>query len=158
MFPNVIKVNQSLTLSCSADVGAPNGSINIWKLSRNSNVTELIFTSNTSEYNAENCTKFVNVTFNYTVAREEDVALFRCSSQNVLNKGAGPSLDLQISEKCKTLVLMSSNINYSHNQHGKNIHVWVWSAINVTGMRIRRKNLPYCRFSEGGLQMGRKIL
>nr|XP_022289185.1 uncharacterized protein LOC111101141 isoform X2 [Crassostrea virginica] len=99
VFPNVIKENQSLTLSCSADVGAPNGSIKIWKLARNSNVTELIFTSNTSDYNAENCTKFVNVTFNYTVSRDENVTLFRCSSQNILNKGVGPSLDLQISEK-----------------------------------------------------------
>nr|XP_022289189.1 uncharacterized protein LOC111101143 isoform X1 [Crassostrea virginica] len=107
MFPNVIKENQSFTLSCSADVGAPKGNIKIWKLARNSDVTELIFTSNTSEYNTENCT-FVNVTFNYTVARDENVALFRCSSQNVLNKGAGPSLNLQISEKCKTVVLMSS--------------------------------------------------
>ncbi|XP_078332999.1 uncharacterized protein LOC111101138 isoform X3 [Crassostrea virginica] len=98
VFPNVIKVNQSLTLSCSADVGAPNGSIKIWKLARNSNVTDLIFTSNTSENNTENCT-FVHVTFNYIVARDENVTLFRCSSQNVLNKGAGPSLDLQISEK-----------------------------------------------------------
>nr|XP_022321488.1 uncharacterized protein LOC111123461 [Crassostrea virginica] len=98
VFPKVIKVNQSLTLSCSADVGAPNGSIKIWKLARNSNVTELIFTSNTSENNTENCT-FVYVTFNYIVARDENVTLFRCSSQNVLNKGAGPSLDLQISEK-----------------------------------------------------------
>nr|XP_022289182.1 uncharacterized protein LOC111101138 isoform X4 [Crassostrea virginica] len=97
VFPNVIKVNQSLTLSCSADVGAPNGSIKIWKLSRDSNVTELIFTSNTSVNNTRNCT-FV-VTFNYIVARDENVTLFRCSSQNVLNKGAGPSLDLQISEK-----------------------------------------------------------
>ena len=124
VFPNVIKENQSLTLSCSADVGAPNGNIKIWKLANNSNVTELIFTSNTSEYNAENCTKFVNVTFNYTVAREEDVALFRCSSQNVLNKGAGPSLDLQTSEKCKTLVLMSSNINYSHNINMERIFMY----------------------------------
>ena len=123
VFPNVIKVNQSLTLSCSADVGAPNGSIKIWKLARNSNVTELIFTSNTSENNTENCT-FVNVTFNYIVARDENVTLFRCSSQNVLNKGAGPSLDLQISEKCKTLVLMSSNINYSHNINMERIFMY----------------------------------
>ena len=91
VFPNLIMENQSLTLSCSADVGAPNGSIKIWKLARNFNVTELIFTSNTSENNTENC-KFVNVTFNYTVSRDENVTLFRCSSQNVLNKGAGPSL------------------------------------------------------------------
>ena len=124
VFPNVIKENQSLTLSCSADVGAPNGSIKIWKLARNSNVTELIFTSNTSDYNAENCTKFVNVTFNYTVSRDENVTLFRCSSQNILNKGVGPSLDLQISEKCKTLVLMSSNINYSHNINMERIFMY----------------------------------
>ena len=106
VFPNVIRVNQSLTLSCNADVGAPNGNIKIWKLARNSNETELIFTSNTSEYNTKNCT-FVNVTFNYTVARKENVALFRCSSQNILNKGAGPSLQSKISVKCKFKIVFS---------------------------------------------------
>ena len=105
VFPNVIKVNQSLTLSCSADVRAPNGSIKIWKLTRNSNVTELIFTSNTSDYNVENCTKFVNVTFNYTVSRDENGATFRCSSQNILNKGVGPSLGSKISVKCKLKIV-----------------------------------------------------
>ena len=107
MFPNVIKVNQSLTLSCSADVGAPNGNIKIWKFTRNSNVTELIFTSNTSDYNAENCTKFVNVTFNYIVSRDENMAIFRCSSQHILNKGTGPSLESKITVKCKFKIVLS---------------------------------------------------
>ena len=107
VFPNVIKVNHSLTLSCSANVGAPDGNIKIWKLARNSNETELIFTSNSSDYNAENCTKFANVTFNYTVSRDENGAIFRCSSQNILNKGVGPSLESKISVKCKFKIVLS---------------------------------------------------
>ena len=107
VFPNISKENQSITLSCSADVGAPNGNIKIWKLAKNSNVTELIVTSNTSDYNAENCTKFVNVTFSYTVSRDENGATFLCSSQNILNKGVGPSLESKISVKCKFKIVLS---------------------------------------------------
>ncbi|XP_078333007.1 uncharacterized protein LOC111099046 isoform X2 [Crassostrea virginica] len=139
VFPNVIKENQSLTLSCSADVGAPNGSIKIWKLARNSNVTELIFTSNTSENNTENC-KFVNVTFNYTVSRDENVTLFRCSSQNIFNKGVGPSLDLQTSEKygpdkTSTTIFSCDRCGRFENCHKRNGEAYCvtnpWMAVAV---------------------------
>nr|XP_022286209.1 uncharacterized protein LOC111099046 isoform X2 [Crassostrea virginica] len=139
VFPNLIKENQSLTLSCSADVGAPNGSIKIWKLARNSNVTELIFTSNTSENNTENC-KFVNVTFNYTVSRDENVTLFRCSSQNILNKGVGPSLDLQTSEKygpdeTSTTIFSCDRCGRFENCHKRNGEAYCvtnpWMAVAV---------------------------
>ena len=91
-------------MSCSANVGAPKGNIQIWKVARNSNKNVLIFTENTSDFKTENCSEFINATFTYTVSRDDNGALFLCSSQNVLNNEAGgPSLESQIyvSVKCK---------------------------------------------------------
>ena len=103
IFPNELQENQTLTLSCSAYVGAPKGNIQIWKLARKSNTKVLIFTANTSDFKTENCSEFINATFSYTVSRDDNGAIFQCSSQNVLNKEAGPSLKspIRVSVKCK---------------------------------------------------------
>ena len=103
IFPYELQENQTLTLSCSAYVGAPKGNIKIWKLPMNSTTNVLIFTANTSDFKTENCSEFINTTFTYTVSREDNEALFQCSSQNVLNKEAGPSLEskIHVSVKCK---------------------------------------------------------
>ena len=103
IFPYELQENQTLTLSCSAYVGAPKGNIQIWKLARKSNTKVLIFTANTSDFKTENCSEFINATFTYTVSRDDNGTLFLCSSQNVLNKEAGPSLESQthVSVICK---------------------------------------------------------
>nr|XP_022319723.1 uncharacterized protein LOC111122317 isoform X2 [Crassostrea virginica] len=93
IFPYELQENQTLTLSCSAYVGAPEGNIQIWKRARKSNTKVLIFTANTSDFKTENCPEFINATFTYTVSRDDNGTLFLCSSQNVLNKEAGPSLE-----------------------------------------------------------------
>ena len=91
--PNKIEEHQSLSLSCGANVGAPKGSIKIWKLTKNSKSATLLFTSNASDYKTNDCTKFINATFTYTVSRDDNGALFKCSSQSVLNTVAGPILE-----------------------------------------------------------------
>nr|XP_022289537.1 nectin-1-like isoform X1 [Crassostrea virginica] len=96
VFPYELQENQTLTLSCSAYVGAPNGNIKIWKIARNSTTNVLIFTANTSDFKTENCSEFINATFTYTVSRDDNGAMFLCSSQNVLNEDEGPSLESQI--------------------------------------------------------------
>ena len=107
IFPYELQENQTLTLSCSAYVGAPEGNIQIWKLARKSNTKVLIFTANTSDFKTENCPEFINATFTYTVSRDDNGTLFLCSSQNVLNKEAGPSLESpnRVFVKCKLKML-----------------------------------------------------
>ena len=113
IFPYELQENQTLTLSCSAYVGAPNGNVKIWKLARNSTTNVLIFTANTSDFKTENCSEFINATFTYTVSRDDNGALFQCSSQNVLNEEAGPSLESQIhvSVKCKLKICCMLPLN-----------------------------------------------
>lgn len=62
----------------------------MWKI-HNTNTYELIYTSNTTNNRTENCTGLINVTTTYTVTREDNGAVFRCSSQNNLTKDPGPS-------------------------------------------------------------------
>ena len=100
VYPNELEEHRSLILSCGADVGAPKGSIKIWKLKSDSNSAIMLFKSNKSGYKTEDCREFINTT--YTVSRDDNGALFQCSSQNVLNKEAGPMLESRrISVRCK---------------------------------------------------------
>lgn len=89
-FPNEMEENQSITFTCSANVGSPRGYIQIWKYS-DTHLIQLIYTSNSTNSKTDNCTEFINVTTTYTVTRENNGAIFRCSSQNNLTGGPGPS-------------------------------------------------------------------
>lgn len=101
-FPDELEENQSVSLVCSADVGSPWGNIKIWKISQYSDTTELIYTSNSTNNKTNNCTEFLNVTTTYTVTKYDNGAIFRCSSQNNLTRGLGPSKDSQsISVLCR---------------------------------------------------------
>ena len=100
--PYKIEEHELLILSCGAYVGAPKGSIKIWKLTKNLKSATLLFTSNASGYKTHDCTEFINVTFTYNVSRYDNGARFKCSSQNVLNEKAGPTLESRrISVSCK---------------------------------------------------------
>lgn len=97
-FPNEMEENQSITLTCSANVGSPRGYIQIWKYS---DTHQLIYTSNSTNSKTNNCTKFINVTTTYTVSKDDNGAIFRCSSQNNLTRGPGPSkISSRISVTC----------------------------------------------------------
>lgn len=64
---------------------------------------ELIYISNSTE--TENCTENVNVTSIFPVTRDDNWAIFRCSSQNNFTRERGPSRD---SSKI-TVICMYSN-------------------------------------------------
>nr|XP_034316384.1 uncharacterized protein LOC117685911 [Crassostrea gigas]XP_034316385.1 uncharacterized protein LOC117685911 [Crassostrea gigas] len=101
LFPNKLDENQSITILCSANVGNPLGNIKIWKISQYNDAPVLIQESKATTNKAENCTEFINVNFTYTVTRDDNEALFRCSSQNNFTQGPGPSMDsLKISVIC----------------------------------------------------------
>lgn len=86
--PEELEETQSISLTCNADVGRPRGNIQISK-SFQTNSSELIYTSNYTNIKSEDCMEYVNVTF--TVTREDNGAVFRCSSQNNFTKNPGPS-------------------------------------------------------------------
>eukprot|EP00105_Crassostrea_gigas_P026120 XP_011446928.1 PREDICTED: nectin-1-like isoform X4 [Crassostrea gigas] len=91
VFPEKLDENQSLSLTCSADVGSPQGYIQILKFFENSDRLDLIYKSNSTINKTENCTEYINVTATYTVTREDNGAVFRCSSRNGLTQGPGPT-------------------------------------------------------------------
>lgn len=93
MFPNVLEENQSISIHCIADVGSPQGYIQIWKKSKTSITEEVIYKSTTSNGKTENCTELINVTTTYILTREDNGAFFRCSSKNNLTKDPVPSSD-----------------------------------------------------------------
>lgn len=91
MSSNELEENQSISLTCHADVGSPQGYVQILKIPQYSNTPEVIYTSNTTNIRTENCTEYINVTTTYTVTREDNGAVFLCSSQNGLTQGVGPN-------------------------------------------------------------------
>lgn len=93
VLPDRLEENQSISLICSADVGSPRGNITIWKISDNSDTPEFIYVSNYTNNKTDSCTEIINFTF--SVSREDNDASFRCSSQNNMTKGPGPSKDSQ---------------------------------------------------------------
>lgn len=99
-YPNDLKENENISLTCRADVGSPRGYINIWKFLKNSLDPVLIYTSNSINNKTENCTEYINITTTHTVIRDDNGASFRCSSQNNVTQGPGPS---KISQKISVL-------------------------------------------------------
>lgn len=94
VFPNELQENETISLNCSADVGTPRGNIQIWILSKNSDIPpELIYTFNSTSYKTNNCTEIINMTTTYTVTRKDNGARFRCTSQNNLTLRPGPIKD-----------------------------------------------------------------
>lgn len=93
MFPSEVEENQSITIHCIADVGSPNGCIQIWKNTDNPSSSEVIYKSNSTHSKTENCTELINVTTTYTITRKDNGAFFRCSSKNNITKDPIPSRD-----------------------------------------------------------------
>lgn len=104
--PNELDENQSISIFCSANVGSPLGNIKIWKISQYNNTPVLIHESKATTNKTENCTEFIGGHFTYTVTRDDNGAVFRCSSQNNFTQGAGPYRDsIKISVICLYIFL-----------------------------------------------------
>lgn len=112
LFPNELEENHSIRLICKADVGSPHGTIKIWKLFKN-NTSELVYVSNTTTNKTENCTEIIHVNATYTVTRDDNGAVFRCSSQNNFTQGQGP-----YRESSKITVICIFTIFHKYTFHG----------------------------------------
>lgn len=109
MFPYESEENHSITLTCNADVGSPQGTIMIWKMFQNKDISELLYVSNTTTNKTESCTEFVSINITYTVTRDDNGAVFRCSSQNNFTQRPGPHRD-----SSKILVICIFTISHDY--------------------------------------------
>ncbi|XP_062577960.1 uncharacterized protein LOC134239845 isoform X3 [Saccostrea cucullata] len=92
LYPNdTLRENDELKLSCSANVGNPEGYIAIWKRDVLENIKVLLNKSNPVEEKNENCSTFSHLTVNYTVSKKDNGGKFSCSSQNRQSQVQGPS-------------------------------------------------------------------
>lgn len=82
-------------LTCVGDVGNPQGSLKIWKLFKKSNTTQLFINESEVKSDTENCTHIVNLTTIYNPKKEDNGAVFRCSSQNQYTKEPAPAIDTE---------------------------------------------------------------
>lgn len=105
--PSDLEEKQSISLTCNAEVGRPRGNVQIWQIFQIIKPSELIYTSNSTE--TENCTEYVNVTLIFPVTRNDNGAIFQCSSQNKYTKEPGLRKD---SSKI-TVTCMYTNISYT---------------------------------------------
>lgn len=93
--PNIsLEEHGMVKLSCVGNVGNPQGSLKIWKIYKTSNTKHLL--KNESEVYAviENCSHIVNLTTTYNLTKEDNGAVFRCSSQNHYTSEPAPATDI----------------------------------------------------------------
>lgn len=81
-------------LSCVGDVGNPQGSLKIWKIYKTLNTKHLLKNESEVYADVENCTHIVNLTTTYTLTKEDNGAVFRCSSQNQYTTEPVPATDI----------------------------------------------------------------
>lgn len=93
MFPDEVEENKSITIYCIADVGSPQGYIQIWKKTKKSITAEVIYKSTPTNSKTENCTELINVTITHILTREDNGAFFQCSSKNNFTKDPIPIID-----------------------------------------------------------------
>lgn len=81
-------------LSCVGNVGNPQRSLKIWKIYKTSNTKHLLKNESEVYADIENCTHIVNLTTTYNLTKEDNGALFRCSSQNQYTIEPVPATDI----------------------------------------------------------------
>nr|XP_034314842.1 cell adhesion molecule 3 isoform X2 [Crassostrea gigas] len=72
--------HEQLTLSCSANVGTPEGLLALWTKKESSSTWEHI--KNINDIQTNTCVYIANLTKTYNLTRKDNGTMFRCSSQN----------------------------------------------------------------------------
>eukprot|EP00105_Crassostrea_gigas_P026094 XP_011446899.1 PREDICTED: leucine-rich repeats and immunoglobulin-like domains protein 1 isoform X3 [Crassostrea gigas] len=93
--PNIsLEEHGMVKLSCVGDVGNPQGSLKIWKIYKTTNTKHLIKNESEDYADVEKCTHIVNLTTTYNLTKEDNGAVFRCSSQNQYTTEPVPATDI----------------------------------------------------------------
>lgn len=94
--------HDAVNLTCSANVGNPQGLLEIWRQTKTSQVYELFGNTSVVYRNIENCTSIANLTVTYNLTRQDNGAMFRCSSRNKYTNNQIPAIDIgPVSVLCK---------------------------------------------------------
>lgn len=95
--------HEQLTLSCSANVGSPEGSLALWTKKETSSTWEHI---NINDFQTNTCVYIANLTKTYNFTRKDNGTMFRCSSQNKYMKDPDLTTDIgPIKVLCKSCFL-----------------------------------------------------
>lgn len=136
--PKDLEENHSISLMCSADVGGPRGNISIWRIPQNSDTSKLIYTSNFTNTTTENCTDIINVTTTFTVTKEDNGTLFRCSSQNNLTQGQGPNKESsRIIVICMYMHLYVFIFHHNSTSVWNRLFHWLNQTVNFSWLKKR---------------------
>lgn len=78
-----LQEDDEVIISCTANVGTPNGRIMIWTNKTSSDSQRVVLdTSSLSENRRENCRTIAQLTIPYNLTRHDQGASFGCSSQS----------------------------------------------------------------------------
>lgn len=83
-----------VNLTCSARVGNPQGLLEIWRQNKTSQVYELLGNTSDVYRDIENCTSIANLTVTYNLTRQDNGAMFRCSSRNKYTNNQIPAVHI----------------------------------------------------------------
>lgn len=89
---NTFAEHEQLNLSCSANVGSPQGMLALWTKKETSSTWEQL--KNISDVQNSNCIYIANLTETYILTRQDNGAVFRCSSQNQYTKEPALATDI----------------------------------------------------------------
>lgn len=83
-----------VNLSCSANVGSPQGVLEIWREDKTSPNIESLGVTSVVYKDIESCRSIANLTVTYSLTRQDNGAMFRCSSQNKYSKEPFPDVEI----------------------------------------------------------------
>ncbi|XP_061181468.1 carcinoembryonic antigen-related cell adhesion molecule 5-like [Saccostrea echinata] len=149
-----LKENDKVFLSCSANVGNPGGFVAIWKLNKLSNQPIILNKSSEVVEKTENCTAVANLSITYTVSRDDNGAIFRCSSQNrqtqepapyndtiAIDVYYGPSNVTIISSAPHLDLFVGANVNLTCSSDGNPLPSFKWKFNSSDVLNDERHSL-----------------
>lgn len=97
-------------MSCSANVGNPQGLLEIWREHNSSRTGELLGNTSAVYRDIESCISIANLTVIYNITRQDNRASIKCSSRNKNSQEPFPAFDYGPMEiLCKLTFLCNEN-------------------------------------------------
>lgn len=91
---NITKKHDVVNLSCSANVGNPQGLLQIWREDQTSPNIESLGVASVVYRDIEMCRSIANFTVTYNLTRQDNGAMFKCASRNKYSKEPFPDVEI----------------------------------------------------------------
>lgn len=99
-----------VNLTCSANVGNPKGLLEIWRQNKTSQIYKLLGNTSVVYRDIENCTSIANLTVTYNLTRQDNGAMFTCSSRNKYTNNQIPAVHIgPVNVLCKLTFFVCFN-------------------------------------------------